>query len=179
MMYLYKDYEIIREHLVQSDFMDNYFIWSKHGETKPRTESIIDEREEKNMNANHVYSYHDDGGEDDVGENNHDRLDVEELMCNVAPDVLLQYRNKGFDNFETLDKVLRDLLYEECKGCLLAFLSHRIICKLTDASCSPSPRSIPGYRIHREAVTLSYLWNRTRINVANITRLSRGYVMGR
>jgi hypothetical protein len=31
--------------------------------------------------------------------------------------VLLQYRNKGFDNFETLNKALRYLLYEECKGC--------------------------------------------------------------
>jgi hypothetical protein len=42
---------------------------------------------------------------------------VEELIRNVAPDVLLQCRNKGFDNFETLNKVPRDLLYEECKGC--------------------------------------------------------------
>jgi hypothetical protein len=41
---------------------------------------------------------------------------VEEPMCNVAPDVLLQYRNKGFDDVETLDKVSRDL-YEECKRC--------------------------------------------------------------
>jgi hypothetical protein len=38
-------------------------------------------------------------------------------MQNVAPDVLLQCRNKGFDNFETLNKVLKDLLYEECKWC--------------------------------------------------------------
>jgi hypothetical protein len=35
----------------------------------------------------------------------------------VVPDVLLQRRNKGFDNFEMLDKALKDLLYEECKGC--------------------------------------------------------------
>jgi hypothetical protein len=69
------------------------------------------------MNADHVYSHHDDGGDqDDVGEND-EGLDVEELMRNVAPDVLLQCRNKGFDNFETLNKALRDLLYEECKGC--------------------------------------------------------------
>jgi hypothetical protein len=115
-MYLYKYREIIHEHLVQSGFMDNYFIWSKHGETQPRTESIIDEREEENMNADHVYSHHDDGGEDDVGENDKG-LDVEELMRNVAPDVLLHSGNNGFDNFETLDKELRDLLYEECKGC--------------------------------------------------------------
>jgi hypothetical protein len=42
---------------------------------------------------------------------------VEELIWNVAPNVLLQYRNKGFNNFETLNKALGDLLYEECKGC--------------------------------------------------------------
>jgi hypothetical protein len=43
--------------------MDNYFIWSKHGETQPRIESIIDEKEEANLNADHVYSHHDDGGD--------------------------------------------------------------------------------------------------------------------
>jgi hypothetical protein len=42
-MYQYKDREIICEHLVWSGFMDNYFIWSKHVETQPRIESIIDE----------------------------------------------------------------------------------------------------------------------------------------
>jgi hypothetical protein len=31
--------------------------------------------------------------------------------------VLIQCRNKGFDNFDTLNKASRDLLYEECKGC--------------------------------------------------------------
>jgi hypothetical protein len=113
MMYLYKDHEIIRQHLVHSGFMNNYFIWSKHGETQPRTESIIDEREEENMNADQ----HDDGGDqDDVGEND-EGLDVEELMQNIALDVFLQCRNKGFEIFETLNKVSRDLLYEECKGC--------------------------------------------------------------
>jgi hypothetical protein len=80
MMYLYIDCKIIREHLVHSGFMDNYFIWSKHGETQPRTKSIIDEREEENMNADHVYNHHDNGGDqDDVGEND-EGLDVEELL---------------------------------------------------------------------------------------------------
>jgi hypothetical protein len=67
------------------------------------------------MNADHVYSHHDDGGADDVGEN--DGLDVEDLMQNVPSDVLLQCRNKGFNNFETLDKTSRYLPYDECKGC--------------------------------------------------------------
>jgi hypothetical protein len=68
------------------------------------------------MNADHMYSHHDDGGEDDVGEND-EGLDFEELMQNVAPDVLLQCKNKGFNNFETLNKASRDLLDEDCKGC--------------------------------------------------------------
>jgi hypothetical protein len=75
-MYLYKDHEIIREHLVRSGFMDNYFIWRKHDETQPRTESIIDDREGENMNADPMYSHHDDRGEDDVGENNDEGLNV-------------------------------------------------------------------------------------------------------
>ncbi len=53
---MFKDHEVIREHLVQSGFMDNYFIWSKHDETQPRIESIIDEREEESINLDHVYS---------------------------------------------------------------------------------------------------------------------------
>jgi hypothetical protein len=117
MIYMYTYHEIIREHLVHSGVMDNYFIWSKHGETQPRTESIIDEREEENMNTDHVYSHHDHGSDqDEIGEND-EGLDVEELMQNVAPDVSLQCRNKCFDNFEKLNKASRDLLYEEFKGC--------------------------------------------------------------
>jgi hypothetical protein len=97
-MYLYKDHEIIYEYLVQNGLMDNYFIWSKHDETQLRIKSIIDKREEGNMNVlDHMYSHHDDGGEDDVGQDD-ECLDVEELMHNAAPDVLLQCRNKSFDN---------------------------------------------------------------------------------
>jgi hypothetical protein len=102
--------------------MDNYFIWTKYGETQPRTESIIDERAEENMCIpDDVCSHHDDGCEHDIGQDDEDHsdegFDVEELMHNVAPDVLLKRRNKGFNNFEILDKTLRDLIYEECKGC--------------------------------------------------------------
>jgi hypothetical protein len=99
--------------------MDNYFICTKHGVTQPRTESIIDERAEENMGIpDDVCSHHDDGCEDDIGQDdvdhNDEGFDVEELMRNVAPDVLLQRRNKGFDNFDMIDKASRDLLYEDC-----------------------------------------------------------------
>jgi hypothetical protein len=63
-----------------------------------------------------MYSHHDSGGEDDVGQDDKG-LDLEEVMRNVAPDVLVQCRNKGFDNFVILDWASRDLLYEEYKGC--------------------------------------------------------------
>jgi hypothetical protein len=110
---IFKDREVIREHLVRSGFMDNYFIWTKHGETQPITESIIDVRAEENMGiSDDVYNHHDDGCEDDIGQDdaNHDDkgFDVLELIRNVVPDVLLQRRNKGFDNFEILDKTLSD-----------------------------------------------------------------------
>jgi hypothetical protein len=114
---IFKDREVIHEHLVRSGFIDNYFIWTKHGETQLGTESIIDERAEENMGiSDDVCSYHDDGCEDDA-DHSDECFDVVELMHNVAPDALLQRRNKGFDNFEMLDKASRDLLYEECKGC--------------------------------------------------------------
>jgi hypothetical protein len=102
--------------------MNNYFIWTKHGETELSLESIIDQRKEENMDIlDDVYSHHDDGCVDDIGQDDADHsdegFDVEELMHNVAHDVLLQRRNKSFDNFEMLDKASRDLLYKECKGC--------------------------------------------------------------
>jgi hypothetical protein len=70
------------------------------------------------MNAYHVYSHHDGGGDqDDVGGND-EGLDVEELMRNVAPNVFIQCRNKGFDNFETLNKASRDLFMRNVKGAI-------------------------------------------------------------
>jgi hypothetical protein len=115
MMYLYKDHEIIHEHLVRSGFINNYFIWSKHGETQPGIESIIVEREEENMNADHMYSHHGDGGKDDVGEND-EGLDVEELMRNATPDVLLQCRIRILIILRHLIKRRETLFMKSVKG---------------------------------------------------------------
>jgi hypothetical protein len=118
---MFKNCEVIHEHLVQSGFIDNYFIWTKHGETQSKTERIIDERAEDNMGIpdDVCHSHHDDRCEDDIGQDDADHddedFDVEKLMHNVALDVFLQRRNKCFNNFDILDKVSRDLLYEECK----------------------------------------------------------------
>jgi hypothetical protein len=74
--------------------MNNYFIWTKHDETQPGIEGIIDERAEENMSLpDDVCSRHDDGCEDDIDQDDADHsdkfFDVEKLMHNVAPDVLL------------------------------------------------------------------------------------------
>jgi hypothetical protein len=67
-----------------------------------------------------VCSHHDDGYKDDIGQDDADHsdegFDVDEMICNVVPDMLPQRINKGFNNFEMLDKTSKDL-YEECKGC--------------------------------------------------------------
>jgi hypothetical protein len=60
------------------------------------TKSIIDERTEENMGIpDDVYSHHDDRCEDDA-DHGDEGFEVEELMHNIAPDVMLQRRNKGF-----------------------------------------------------------------------------------
>jgi hypothetical protein len=66
---------------------------------QPRTESIIDERTEESMGiSDDVCSHHNDGCEDDINQDDADHsdedFDVEELMCNIASDVLLERRNK-------------------------------------------------------------------------------------
>jgi hypothetical protein len=119
---MFKDREVIRKHMVQSSVMDNYFIWTKHGETKPMIESIIDEMAKENMSIpDDMYSHHDDGCEDDIRQDDagddDEGFDVEELMHNVALHVLLWRRNNGFNNFGMLDKASRDILYEKCKRC--------------------------------------------------------------
>jgi hypothetical protein len=66
---MFKDRDIIHEHLVQSGFMDNYFFWTKHSETQPGIENIIDEREEENMGIlDDVCSHHGDRCENDIGQ---------------------------------------------------------------------------------------------------------------
>jgi hypothetical protein len=86
---MFKDREVIRKHLVWSGFMDNYFIWTKHGETQPAIENIIDERAEENMGIpDDVRSHHDNGCEDYIGQDDVDHsdegFDVEGLMHNVV-----------------------------------------------------------------------------------------------
>jgi hypothetical protein len=114
-----------------------------------------------------VYSHHDDGCEDNIGQDDvghsDEGFDVDEVMRNVAPNVLLQRRNKSFNNFDMLDKASRNLLYKECKGCdkehtvlwmMLELLKLKASSGWPDTSCLallemltkllPKPNSLPS-----------------------------------
>jgi hypothetical protein len=43
-------------------------------------------------------------------------LAVEELLCNIEHDVLLENKMRSFDNLEMMEKASNELLYEESKG---------------------------------------------------------------
>jgi hypothetical protein len=44
-------------------------------------------------------------------------IEVKELLRNIECEELLESRNRGFDNLETMEKASKELLYEESKGC--------------------------------------------------------------
>jgi hypothetical protein len=44
-------------------------------------------------------------------------IDVEELLCNIEREDLLENRKRDLDNLEMMEKASKELLYEESKGC--------------------------------------------------------------
>jgi hypothetical protein len=102
--------EMIREHLLEKDFIDNYLIWNKHSET------------EENVHGNDTKQEREDASNDDSTHVFHDShggegIDVEELLLNIGLMDLLENRKRGLDNIETMEKASKELLYEEFKGC--------------------------------------------------------------
>jgi uncharacterized protein YqgQ/transcription elongation factor Elf1 len=101
--------ETIHENLLEKGFVDNYSVWTKHGETGENAEGNDTEQEREeasNDDSTHVF---DDshGGEG---------IDVEELLRNIEHEVLIENRKGGLDNLEMMEKALKELLYEESKG---------------------------------------------------------------
>jgi len=116
-MYPCSDRGTICFHLLKNGFMKNYYIWTKHGEIgeNPSGDSDVpQDAHQHRRGCDHTSDItHDVDQHDDD-----DAFDVEELMRNVAPEVLLQRTTaKGYDNFEALDKASKNLLYEERQGC--------------------------------------------------------------
>jgi hypothetical protein len=95
---------------MEMGFVDNYSIWTKHGETGENVQGsgTKQEREEAhNDDFAHVF-YDSHGGEG---------IDVEELLHNIKCKDLLENRKRGWDNLEMMEKASKELLYEESKGC--------------------------------------------------------------
>jgi hypothetical protein len=77
--------ETIHEHMLEKGFIDNYSIWTKHGETSENVQgnNTEQEREENNIDSDHMS--HDSHG------------DVEELLHNMQHEELLENRKRGFE----------------------------------------------------------------------------------
>jgi hypothetical protein len=65
------------------------------------------EREEGSDDSDHVLC-DSHGGEG---------LDVEELLHNIECKELLENKKRGFDKLEIMEKMSKELLYDESKGC--------------------------------------------------------------
>nr|ABB47202.2 transposon protein, putative, CACTA, En/Spm sub-class [Oryza sativa Japonica Group] len=93
----------VNEHLVTRGFMENYVIWTHHGENDEVR--LVEEEYEpvvEDMDCT-----------DGCAEDN---IDLEELLCHVEPELLVGSA-RGLDNFEALKKTTKDILYDESKGC--------------------------------------------------------------
>lgn len=115
-MYPSNERDTIRFHLLKNGFVKNYCVWTKHGEIgdNPAEDSYVSHDVQQ---AQRGCDYTSDITHDvDQHDDPHD-FDIEELMRNVAPEVLLENTTKGYDNFEALDKASKDLLYGENLGC--------------------------------------------------------------
>ena len=110
---LWTDTLVIKSHLVRRGFLENYTRWTKHGEDEPVEVELqpIEVEEEQFVEVDETFDFH-------VEEEQCTDFDVEELLCHVEPQVLLNAgTTRGLDNFATIEKASKDLLFEESKGC--------------------------------------------------------------
>jgi hypothetical protein len=102
--------ETIREHLLKMGFIDNYSIWTKHGEMGENAHGNDTEQErEEADNDDPAHVFNDSHGAEGI--------DVEELLHNIERDNLLGNRKRGMDNLEMMEKASKELLCKESKGC--------------------------------------------------------------
>jgi hypothetical protein len=107
---MWPDSKVVQSHLIKIGFKRNYTVWTKHGE-------IDDTRHEVNTwvgdnNYDDVFDgdNHDTAGDDD--------FDYQELLRHVEPHVFSSMgTQRGISNMDILEKLLKDLLYDESNGC--------------------------------------------------------------
>jgi hypothetical protein len=87
--------EMIRAHLLEKGFIDNYSILTKHGESGENVQGNDTEQErEEASNDDSIHVLPDSHGGEGV--------DVEELLRNIECQDLLENRKRGLDNLEMM-----------------------------------------------------------------------------
>nr|ABB47286.2 transposon protein, putative, CACTA, En/Spm sub-class [Oryza sativa Japonica Group] len=100
----------VKEHLVTRGFMDEYKIWTRHGEEQvDGPENVVPTQVEDMVR--------DDGSVED-------KIDLQEMLRHAEPEVLMGSA-RGLNNFEALRKVAKKFLYNESKGCDSEFTTLR------------------------------------------------------
>ncbi|XP_066163766.1 uncharacterized protein [Oryza sativa Japonica Group] len=105
----------VKEHLVTRGFMDEYEIWTRHGEEQVDGPKNVVPTQVEDM-------VHDDGSVED-------KIDLEEMLRHAEPEVLMGSA-RGLNNFEALQKAAKEVLYDELKGCDSEFTTLRSVLKL-------------------------------------------------
>nr|CAH65869.1 OSIGBa0103I21.2 [Oryza sativa] len=111
----WEDVGKVKEHLVTRGCMEKYEIWTRHGEQ----EVAGPEKEVPTEVEDMVYGV-------GCGE---DKIDLEEMLRHAEPEVLIGSA-RGLNNFQTLQKAAKEVLYEESKGCDSEFSTLRPVLEL-------------------------------------------------
>ncbi|XP_015649240.1 uncharacterized protein [Oryza sativa Japonica Group] len=111
----YDDAFKVKEHLVTRGFMDEYEIWTRHGEEQVDGPKNVVPTQVEDM-------VHDDGSVED-------KNDLEEMLRHAEPEVLMGSA-RGLNNFEALQKAGKEVLYDESKDCDSEFTTLRSVLEL-------------------------------------------------
>ncbi|KAL6659456.1 hypothetical protein ACP70R_003496 [Stipagrostis hirtigluma subsp. patula] len=132
---IWVDPEIMNSHLIMHGFVKNYKVWSCHGESMETTSvetreqgSVTFEQVGDDINPLMTDAAHEDE-DDDIG------LTLEEMLRYAEPE-LINVLARGLDNYETLQKASKDLLYEESEGCDMEFTLLRAVLELLKSTTS-------------------------------------------
>jgi hypothetical protein len=123
------DSKVVQLHLIKRGFKRNYTVWTKHGEIDD-TLHEVDTRVGDN-NSDGVF----DGDDPHAAED--DDFDYQELLRHIKPHVLsFVGTRRGLSNMDILEKLPKDLLYDESNGCGKKFTKLHVMLELLKLKAS-------------------------------------------
>jgi hypothetical protein len=125
----WSDSKVVKSHLIKRGFKKSYIIWTSHGEI----DDALLEVDRRGVGDDNSHDQ-DDGvfdGDDHGIDDDDDDFDYEELLGHVKPHVLnFMVIDRGLDNMEILEKLLREPLFDESNGCSKEFTQLRVVLEL-------------------------------------------------